>query len=350
MAGIAAVYSRESNNVWLNYLLEDIVASNRGDTSCIGAGQAFDDDLVYALEGEGTTDIRRNKSARSARRESARRLLSANEVPQRSLSERSTRSDRSQLPSPRLSRSPSSAHPPETLPQSPPVVVPEPLNIPGIRVTPDDEVPSDDVPATGPERPSPYRIPTIRFSQYPGSVRSARERLHRQTLSISSTYSNTIVGSEAGEDEKASRRNSEESVDSDNTFPTHPGVRPLAVRRWTMEPSILEHPDTEYPKPLPLALIVFGVCLSVFIISLDRSIITTVGCPESGGSIFKTIQLANISIAGHSTNHQSIPLSRRYWMVWKRVSSDRCIVPTTLWPHFHDLQYKDNFPHLLGYF
>lgn len=82
--------------------------------------------------------------------------------------------------------------------------------------------------------------------------------------------------------EKTSQFNdSQESLQSGNfDFPVHPGVRPLEKNRHRPTKSLVEDPETQYPGPLPLALIVAGVCLSVFIISLDRSIITTVGCPK----------------------------------------------------------------------
>jgi hypothetical protein len=60
----------------------------------------------------------------------------------------------------------------------------------------------------------------------------------------------------------------------------HPAVRPLAI--WTEKDLPLSSqapppsPDSPaYPTALPLALIILGVCLSVFIIALDRSIIAT---------------------------------------------------------------------------
>jgi hypothetical protein len=60
-------------------------------------------------------------------------------------------------------------------------------------------------------------------------------------------------------------------------FETHPAIRPLEKRDVLGEaagPS--DDDDAEYPGPLPLTLIIIGICLSVFIISLDRNIITTV--------------------------------------------------------------------------
>jgi hypothetical protein len=61
-------------------------------------------------------------------------------------------------------------------------------------------------------------------------------------------------------------------------FESHPAVRPLEKERKTLGEAAGPDDDdpTEYPGPLSLALIVTGICLSVFIISLDRVIITTV--------------------------------------------------------------------------
>lgn len=51
-------------------------------------------------------------------------------------------------------------------------------------------------------------------------------------------------------------------------------AKPLDAQDRTEE----EEDDDEnvYPGPLPLAMLITGLCLSVFLISLDRTIITTV--------------------------------------------------------------------------
>ncbi|KAI1615529.1 DNA repair protein RAD50 [Exophiala viscosa] len=62
-------------------------------------------------------------------------------------------------------------------------------------------------------------------------------------------------------------------------FESHPAVRPLEKREDRKALGEAAGPSdddpTVYPGPLSLALIVTGICLSVFIISLDRVIITT---------------------------------------------------------------------------
>ena len=67
-----------------------------------------------------------------------------------------------------------------------------------------------------------------------------------------------------------------------SNFAPHPAVRPLAVWHEKSSESDSDNrppnataDNTVYPKALALALIILGVCLSVFIISLDRSIVTT---------------------------------------------------------------------------
>merc|ERR1711939_1045607 len=77
--------------------------------------------------------------------------------------------------------------------------------------------------------------------------------------------------------EPPERRLSTVSESSEFKFESHPAVRPLENRNALGEAAgpADEDDPTEYPGPLPLALIVLGICLSVFIISLDRNIITT---------------------------------------------------------------------------
>lgn len=64
-------------------------------------------------------------------------------------------------------------------------------------------------------------------------------------------------------------------------FAPHPAVRPLASREVLGQaaPPSEDDGDHQYPGPLALSLIITGICLSVFIISVDRNIVTTVSIP-----------------------------------------------------------------------
>lgn len=60
------------------------------------------------------------------------------------------------------------------------------------------------------------------------------------------------------------------------TFAPHPGVRPLLYdEEFSHMPETPQCAREDYPSPLPLSVIILGICLSVFIISLDRGIIVT---------------------------------------------------------------------------
>ena len=66
-----------------------------------------------------------------------------------------------------------------------------------------------------------------------------------------------------------------------SAFQPHPAVRPLYDNRKSLGEAAGRTDDDaqEYPRPLALSLIILGICLAVFIISLDRNIIATVSAP-----------------------------------------------------------------------
>lgn len=58
-----------------------------------------------------------------------------------------------------------------------------------------------------------------------------------------------------------------------------------------------EDDENDYPGPLPLTILVIGLCLSVFLISLDRTIITTVCLYHPPCSLM-------LIVAGHSIHYK----------------------------------------------
>lgn len=99
-----------------------------------------------------------------------------------------------------------------------------------------------------------------------------------------------------------------------------------------------EQAETEdenvYPGPLPLTILIIGLCLSVFLISLDRTIITTVYSLSSHPS---TLMLIG---AGYPIYHRRVSFFRRHWMVWIGLSSYSLSLPATLWPNLHAFQHE----------
>lgn len=62
-------------------------------------------------------------------------------------------------------------------------------------------------------------------------------------------------------------------------FPTREEIRPDLARKerekTSHNPEVTQDPH-QYPGPLALSILTVGICLSVFLISLDRTIIATV--------------------------------------------------------------------------
>lgn len=90
-------------------------------------------------------------------------------------------------------------------------------------------------------------------------------------------------------------------------FQPHPAVRSLEPHEVSGEAAGASNgagddydDDAGYPGPLALSLIVLGICLSVFTISLDRNIITTVGISQSTPN---SHHKANHITPGYPGNH-----------------------------------------------
>lgn len=87
-----------------------------------------------------------------------------------------------------------------------------------------------------------------------------------------------------------SKRNSKNSTLGSELRPNSMGNRELdrieSATQTALNPIVpfaveeAEEEEVKYPAPLPLFILILGICLSVFLISLDRTIITTV-CPSS---------------------------------------------------------------------
>lgn len=90
-------------------------------------------------------------------------------------------------------------------------------------------------------------------------------------------------------------------------FAPHPAVRPLASREILGLAAPPEENDEghQYPGPLALALIIIGICLSVFIISVDRNIVTTVSSTIS--HLLVLHESSSILRSNTDMNAQAIP-------------------------------------------
>lgn len=340
MASFAPAYQHESNSIWLNQLFTEIVDPS-ARVNCRDYGRDWDDDMVDAdafddfsddFEDQHTspqghrrtlssptsqlsdtplhipprqsslwsshsrnsrsTRSRSLRPSRNSRRQSRYRSPESSEsrprdgtaqVPVSSMSAfvsngaNSSSSRRFGVVSPEqsdgtLERLPSSvSFPSKTSSKATSNAVSQPTQSP-----PAIEVPIPNSPAPPYEEP---RLPT--------------KALHRSVSSQGWSRSEKLAPVDLR------RETSRLSVISEfSGFPSHPGVRPLTSREVLGEAAGPSDDDnTEYPGPFALTLIIIGICLSVFIISLDRNIITTVRTQPLH------MNLNVLTGAGNSRNH-----------------------------------------------
>ena len=284
MSGFAAAYNGDANDVWLNYLLEDIVESRR-DASCRRTGQDYDDDTVDAPGNfdannvHTATTLSRNVSHRPKPQQSR----SFTSIAQRVNSHGSPRSEEAGLHSRgptahnRRLRSPSSArsatsssHQHENSLTA--IITPPQRTFSWSRRRPAPERLSTLSTASTALESDPEKIDLEKTSSL-GSPQAGHHNIHFQ-------HHSSLGRLEEDVEKTAAELAPEGLVEVEDgcMFPPHPGVKPMRryKSRPSPEPSLVENPEAQYPAPLPLALIVLGVCLSVFIISMDRSIVTTV--------------------------------------------------------------------------
>lgn len=280
MASFAPAYQNESNDAWLNEIVRDIVGPDRsGHVACASYGRDWDDDLVDAPDDEA---ILRSKS-RTSRSDSRHGAFSP--FP-RSRSRLSTRPKneshsrrRAATPTPTIGEASriSTSSQVKTLQaftdsQAEQLRAASPWpNSDTTRVDAQMGMRSLASPVSSVSRPDSALFSAVSRSS---QIRKDKGRLIPKAPAASQHYSR-YSPSPALE-----RFKSQDSIESIFTgFPAHPGVRPLSLNERKILGDAAGPVDDDrhlYPGPLPLTLIIIGVCLSVFIISLDRNIITTV--------------------------------------------------------------------------
>lgn len=319
MASFAPAYQHESNSIWLNQLFTEIVDPS-GRVSCREYGRDWDDDMVDA---DAFDDFSGDFEEQHDSAQGHRRTLSSPtsqlsdtplHVPQRrsSLWQSRSRTPKSRrgrsLTSYRKSRSqnrysssqPSERHPQDGSFQMPissisafvsddaegsgshhPEVVTRMqadgtlIHLPSTASTPSNVSTggkSNEVSRTRHSLPTSDRL-------VPGSPAPPYEEPRLPTKALHRSLSSQgWSGSEKLSPVDLRRQTSRLSAISEfSGFPSHPGVRPLTSREVLGEAAGPDDDDdTEYPTAFALTLIIIGICLSVFIISLDRNIITTV--------------------------------------------------------------------------
>jgi hypothetical protein len=96
-----------------------------------------------------------------------------------------------------------------------------------------------------------------------------------------------------------------------------------------------EEDEVNYPGPLGLFVLITGIALSVFLISLDRTIITTVRISPSTSEIMK-----KLIGTGNPIHLERVPVLRRYRLVRLVVSADCFSIPAIVWQGVHAVQHE----------
>lgn len=85
-----------------------------------------------------------------------------------------------------------------------------------------------------------------------------------------------------------------------------------------------EEDETEYPKSTQLILITVALCLSVFCMALDQTIVAT-AIPKVNSPFF--FPAVHFSFLTSITDHRSVSSHQRCWLVWLCLSSHHLRLP-----------------------
>jgi hypothetical protein len=230
MASFAPSYQQEGSEAWLNHIIGDILASE-GIVPCGGKGRDCDEETIDARSESSRPDLERKKSDKSSRT-----LRSPLSIASSSRVSESTRGFN------RVRRSRTN---------------------------------DSQFFVSSPKLATPVLLRHVQIPSSPAPPYSDISLLERPKLLASRPWPSHTVLEPTCDCNIFDKRVSEESAFSG--FAPHPAVRPLQRREVLGEAAGRSEEDTaEYPGPLALSLIILGICLAVFTISLDRNVITTV--------------------------------------------------------------------------
>ncbi|KAL2430113.1 MFS-type efflux pump MFS1 [Exophiala dermatitidis] len=273
MASFAPAYQQESNDTWLNGIVQDIISSGP-------ARRVASRSRSRSLHTQSVTSRSRSRSLHTQSSSERQRVSVQSEDDVDDVDQESpvagVGSDlargRQPIPSHARGMSDSSFFSDATLPSIPPPAYGQ-VTCPSEKNSSFFQRQSSDKTST---RSAVSSVPAANFPEtsYVPSRRGVWARQQQNQTADSKSKAvhfdntrNTLI--------EPVRRLS--TVSEFSGFESHPAVRPLETKKGLGEaagPTPADDP-TQYPGPLALASIVIGICLSVFIISLDRNIITT---------------------------------------------------------------------------
>lgn len=297
----AASYQQEANEAWLNDLLHGIIDSDhrpesrsvsrqtRNSNTPSNAGDQIQRPGAVSRQSHVSGSRRRSFSPFSWRSQSSRgrhgRSRSQNEA------RTSLRSPYDE--SPQLIRRDMSTPAPSVAGCDMRSVI-SPIRRPTSRFDQQRALASPTSPVTMPERTA-SRLSDTRTVVSHGGIQTHNLKAIMESPHMSSAESLSAIG----------------SIDDDKVaFAPHPAVRPLASREILghAAPPSEDEGEHQYPGPFALTLIIIGICLSVFIISVDRNIVTTVSFSLQPLLLtwFPYIKLRLTVLLGHSQDYSDL--------------------------------------------
>lgn len=328
-----AAYHQEANEAWLNDLLHGIIDPNHRPES-----------RTFSRHTSRNTPTPSNFGDQSQRPTAPRRQSHLSQSTRRSFSPFSWRSPSRGRPS--RSRSRTDAR---TTDVRSPSVYPE-STVPQYRNTASPSCrESDVVSVVSSIQPRQSRFEEQRALASPVSAISIPEKTARRLSDARTIVSNGGGGTQTHnlkaimESPNLSDADSfgavEDYEDEKLAFAPHPAVRPLGRNEVILghaAPPDETDDDHQYPGPFALALIIIGICLSVFIISVDRNIVTTVSSILHEPARCPAILMR---MTGSSRYHSDVQIVRSSRMVWFGLLSHSIGVSTSLWPGVHVVQH-----------
>lgn len=138
------------------------------------------------------------------------------------------------------------------------------------------------------------------------------------------------------QEERDDEDQSEEEVDNDPSPDTAEITLSEALESGMnaeTPPQVQEQEAAEdgFMTGAPLWFLMTGLMLGMLIISMDRTIISTVRCEP----FIRLLPLADQSHPGYPIHHASIRVDARHWVVWLGLSAHGMRLPARVWAHLH---------------
>ncbi len=128
----------------------------------------------------------------------------------------------------------------------------------------------------------------------------------------------------------------------DATFET-PTSNTQETEKYTIANGTSESARHRYPRPLALFFLIVAICTSVFLVSLDRTIITTVSERQYPPPALALLNRLLI-LPGNPAHYRSIPLLQRRRLVRECIPHHGLFLFANIWTHLRHAGCEEDLP------